>query len=494
MEQKPAQHVRNLWGNVTVDPLSFASPAHDLEIEEVLDCASGEYLDVREWISSWRYEQLIGQRVDIREKLNGSPRFRCPVCAVPVYLVSNQHKRFYFKHQIEDGSCPAQTRHPLSREDILARKYHGLRESEPHRRIKALILRSLLADPRYSGIEEERQWRSARDPAMRRQPDVQADGAQGRLAFEVQLSTTFLDVVVARRTFYRDERALLVWVMGRFDPDYRRLTTDDLLFTNNSNILIVDEETAAHSEHTRRFHVRCHFRRPVRAGDAIADLWESSLVLFDELTWEQDRQRCWHFDYESEAAAIRKAIDAELCARETAAADALRSDLFAFWIDRERNAEPSEEARLTWAEIRQSFAGRGIDLPLSPDSESGFVALMNGLTSAREGRPVGWHFKQLVEVGHRIADAYPEHVAAFGHALIHFRNGDIVEGQDRTGKWKNRRQTIRKSLERGDPDFLPHSDSLSLIGFLLPGVEKKLEKLMLKARNAPSNWGTLGSR
>lgn len=111
----------------------------------------------------------------------------------------------------------------------------------------------------------------------------------------------------------------------------------------------------------------------------------------------------------------------------------------------------------------------------------GFVALVNGLTSAREGRPAGWHFKQLVEVGHRIADAYPQHVAAFGHALIHFCNGDGVEGQDRSGKWKNRRQTIRKSL---DADFLPHSDSLALIGFLLPGVEEKLEKLILKARNA----------
>ncbi|RWI57160.1 MAG: hypothetical protein EOR16_16455 [Mesorhizobium sp.] len=114
---------------------------------------------------------------------------------------------------------------------------------------------------------------------------------------------------------------------------------------------------------------------------------------------------------------------------------------------------------------------------------------MNGLTSAREGRPVGWYFKQLVEVGHRIADAYPQHVAAFGHALIHFCNGDCVEGQDRSGKWKNRRQTIRKSLERGDADFLPHSDSLALIGFLLPGVEEKLEKIILKARNAPSKEG-----
>jgi hypothetical protein len=473
--------VRNTGGNVTVDPLSPALPAHDLEIEQILNCETGVYLDVRAWIDGWRYEQLIGQRADVREKLNRSPRFRCPVCAVPVYLVSNQYKRFYFKHQVEDGSCPAQTRYPLSREEILARKYHGLRESEPHRRVKALIMRSLAADLRYSSLLVEHQWRSVHDPSSRRQPDVQATGPLGRIAFEVQLSTTFLDVVVARRDFYRQEGGLLVWIMGQFDPDYRRMTTDDLLFTNNSNILIVDEETAAHSENCGRFHVRCHFRRPLREGDSVADIWESEIVPFDELTCEHDGQRCWHFDYERAAASIRAEIHDERHARETAAAEALRSGLFAFWTARDRNADPDEVARHEWAALHRTFASRGIALPLHPNKNSGFVSLMNALTSAKEGRPIGWNFKQLVEVGHRIANAYPQHVVAFGHALRHFETAELVESQDRTGKWKKQRKIFRESLKRGAPDFLPDPESLALIDLLMPGVGKKLQKLILKA-------------
>lgn len=469
MEDQDTQPSEGGSGNVTMDPLSRAVPVDNPEIGEILECETGAYLNVRNWIGGWRYEQLIAQRVDIREKLDGAPRFRCPLCGVAVYLASNRHKRFYFKHQVEDGSCPAQTRHPLSAEEILARKYHGLRESAPHRRIKALIVRSLEADPQYASVQVERQWRSAHDPAARRRPDVQAAGPAGRLAFEVQLSTTFLHVVVARRAFYRQEGGLLVWIMGGFDPAYRRLTTDDLLFTNNSNILIVDEETAAQSEAARRFHVRCHFRRPERDGDRIADTWESRIVPFDELTADREGQQCWHLDYDGEAAAMRAAIEGEL-----------RAALFAFWIGREPDKRPDEGVRHAWAGLRSSFAGRGIALPSAPDDDSGFVALMNGLASAKEGRPVGWHFKHLIEVGHRIADAYPQHVAAFGHALLHFEKAALVERQDRSGKWKRRRSAIRDSLERGEPDFRPDPDSLPVIGFVMPGIEKKLTKLMLK--------------
>ncbi|MER2534756.1 MAG: DUF6035 family protein [Rhizobiaceae bacterium] len=480
MEEQDEHSSLRVFGNVTVDPLSVAEPAHDLEIEEILDCETGEYLDVRTWISRWRYEQIVEQRSAIRDRLVESPRFRCAICGVPVYLASNQRKRFYFKHQIEDGSCPAQTRNLLSREDILARKYHGLRESRPHRDIKALIARSLAADPRYTDVQQERQWRSSHDPSARRQPDVQATGPMGRLAFEVQLSTTFLDVVVARRTFYREEGGLLIWVMGNFDPDYRRLTTDDLLFTNNSNILTVDEKTAALSEGTGQFHVHCHFRRPVRAGDQLADEWDSALIPFDKLTYERDRQRCWHFDYEGEAAKLRALIEGERTAREAAAADALRCALFAFWIAREPNTRPDAETLRKWSDLRQALAHRNIDFPHLPDSDKGLVALLNGIVSAREAHPVGWHFKQLVEVGHRIMDGYPNHAAAFCLSIEYFKARELVREQDRSGKWEARVQAIRESLRRGDPDFVPDRATLALVGFLMPGTQEKLEKLARK--------------
>jgi len=58
---------------------------------------------------------------------------------VPVYLVSLTSKAFFFRHTIEDGSCPAQTRGAWSHEQIKAMKYHGAQESDAHRRMKVLL-------------------------------------------------------------------------------------------------------------------------------------------------------------------------------------------------------------------------------------------------------------------------------------------------------------------------------------------------------------------
>ncbi|KWV51989.1 hypothetical protein AS026_05310 [Rhizobium altiplani] len=471
---------RGPGSNVTFDPLATALAVDDPAISELLDFDTGEFLDARAWIGGQRYEELIAERVNVRERLAKNPRFRCSLCSVLSYLVSNQHKRFFFRHMTEDGSCPAETRSPLSREEILARKYDGIGESEPHKRIKRMIVRSLEADPSYSGILAERQWRSSQDPRSRRQPDVQATGPSGRIAFEVQLSTTFLDVVAGRRSFYREEGALLAWVMGGFDPEYRRLTTDDLLFSNNSNILVVDDETASISELQRKFHVRCHFRRPVRDGDQLVDRWEASVVPFGSLACELDMQRCWHFDYEGQAAAIRAAIEQELHKREAAATDKVRNDLFSFWVTRLPHTQLDEEGVRAWASLRQAFFAREIALPALPDDSSSFVALMNGLASAREGRPVGWSFQHLVQVAHRIADGYPEHVAAFGHAIRHFARQKTIETQDHTGKWKRRAEGIGRSLRAGEPDFAPEPNSIDLAGFLIPGLKEKLAALVLK--------------
>lgn len=238
-------------GNVTLNPLARAASVPDPAIEEVIDKRSGEIIDVASFIGSHRYDEMIVKRQQVRESLDADPHFICALCHQPVYVVGNQLKRFFFRH-VSDADC-AVTRGTLSQDEIRARKYHGLRESDAHRRIKALVSRSLRADTAYSDIAEEKTWSSAVTSRYRR-PDVQCRFGEHRLAFEIQLSTTFLDVVLARRNFYRDEGGLLIWVMGSFDPEYRRMTTDDMLFSNNANLLVIDDETTEMSERSGKLY------------------------------------------------------------------------------------------------------------------------------------------------------------------------------------------------------------------------------------------------
>jgi hypothetical protein len=161
MDGHEEQNRSVVGGNVTFDPLAAALPVEEPAIRKVLDCDTGEFVDARAWIGGPRYEEQIAQRLSARERLSEKPRFRCLLCSVPVYLVANQLKHFFFRHITEDGSCPAETRSPLSRDEILARKYNGVRESEPHKRIKALIARNLAADSSFLEILSEHPKSSA---------------------------------------------------------------------------------------------------------------------------------------------------------------------------------------------------------------------------------------------------------------------------------------------------------------------------------------------
>ncbi len=121
-------------------PLAAENP----EIAEVLDLATGEILDARAVIGSDK-ERALRLRMALRQGIaEDKPLMACPLCTVPVHLVSMAHaRRFYFRHETEDGRCTAKTKGALSERQILAMKYDGARESEAHRRMKEILAESL---------------------------------------------------------------------------------------------------------------------------------------------------------------------------------------------------------------------------------------------------------------------------------------------------------------------------------------------------------------
>lgn len=455
-------------------------------IVEVRDLQTGEIYKVKEFISDHRYDEFITLRGRVREYLNTEKcLYVCAVCGTPAYIVSKHNeRRFFFRHIKEDGSCSARTRGMLSQDEIRARKYFGQRESEAHKRIKSLVEESLLADPRFHKIEQEKVWRAARNPKSRRQPDVQAESLSfGRIAFEVQLSTTFLNVVVGRRAFYREEGALLIWVLGRFKPEYRRLMTEDILFPNNSNIFVVDDETVQVSAERRAFHMRCFFRRPLRTGAKIVDQWEEQIVAFSELTLDVETQTAFFFDYAGEERRLRDAIAADEKMRQSKEDDELRCEFFTLWeaFDFFREGDDSDHD-IRWQALVSTLEMRGIEIPCRhPDANSGFRAMLIGILSAEAGTPIKWKFKKLIEVAIRMFDGHKEHLLTFGFAVQHFKRDGLINEQDTKGTWAGRRSKIREALRNHDPAFAPDTRWLPALSFLFPDIGRSVQAFLERA-------------
>jgi len=472
---------------ITESALGVARAVVDPAITEVIDLDTGEIVDAAVFITAFLYQDLIEERGRVVARMiAGQPRLVCSSCHVPVYLVSRPEQHiFYFRHRHEDGSCPAQTRSPLGYDEICARKYNGLRESAPHKAIKALILRSLDADPAFGKSLAERRWRGTDGSGAYRQPDVQTVHTSGAVALEVQLSTTFLSVVVGRREFYRQEGGLLLWIFGGFDPAYRLLTTDDLLFANNSNVFVVDDETTRLSEKCGAFHLRCHHRRPLREGDRLRDQWEERIVAFADLVQDRDGQRVYAFDYAGAEAALRAEIAAEVAAWVETCARNDREDFLEFWQAHGRGFRHTPETRAIWANLRARFAARGVDLPLYPDLDAEAAAMVSALLSAREGRPLTWRYAKLVQVAHLLAESHPAQLVAFGHALKAYKRGDQIAAEDGTGRWRDRAAAIAVRMRASDPALMPDATLQPLMRFLFPEVAARVDAYLVRNGQQP---------
>jgi len=433
------------------------------EIDEVLDLETGAIPPAWEVVGE-DYEKALQLRMALRQGIAaGKPLLACPLCTVPVHLVSlAQERRFYFRHETEDGRCPAKTKGHLSEERILAMKYDGARESAAHLRMKEIIAESLRCDPDFSDVKIEPIWKGA-EANGRRRPDVRAVW-RGTLpvAFEVQLSTTFLRVIAERREFYLREGGLLLWVFKKFDMGNARLTQDDIFYNNNRNAFIAGEDTLEASKEAGAFILDCVWSEPSTDEGRLRWSQRTGRAAFRDLSVEQEKQRVFLFD--ADAAKARCLADAT--------DGSLREDFRRFWLGFSASYDESQ-----WHSLQARFAERGVSLPRYPSGSPGPMALLDTLYTAREGRPVGWRYENIVKVAHHVFDKHKGHLWAFKLMLAAHGRGPQIVAEDTTKNW--RRTKVKAYLAAwasGAPEFAPDRTYDDLVAFLFPEIAGDLRK------------------
>lgn len=406
-------------------------------------------------------------RFDVKKSIQDDrARFLCPECFVPLSLVSRKEaRRFFFRHLVEDGRCSALTRGELSQADINARKYNGAKESFLHREMKQWLVDSLQASGQFTSIAQEARWTGPITGAWRK-PDVSAMYGDLKVAFEVQLSTTFLDVIAERWRFYQREGGLLFWVFARFDDDGRRLTQDDVFFNNNQNAFIVSKSTRDASVAAGDFLLDCAWSAPDLAH--IAPRLDRARVSFIQLTLDPVHQQAYYFDYQGKKAQLAADYErerqswpnqfenwwleiADLQTSQYDHEDALR--------DFPKNAPRhwSDWGMLGASPLRAY--GRGKYLP---------VAMLNAFYSAKHGRPIGIRRRHFIEVAHYVAQSYPEYLRWFRRALEVYARGPLIEQQDVSGKWKARKLAYKPLLDAGDEMYKSEARHRELFEWLFP--------------------------
>ncbi|WP_296711008.1 DUF6035 family protein [Rhodoblastus sp.] len=457
--------------NITIDPTAQTPAVLDPEVPEVRSTKSGRLLLARRFISKFRYDRFVRARAEVRSSVRrDTPRFVCPLCGKGLYLSGDLSKAGHFRHRAGDGEACQERVRGLPEGVIRAMKYRGAQESEAHLRAKALIVASLEADARFSDVLVEKTWRGEVDPKSLRRPDVSARFEGLRIAFEAQLSTTFLDVVLDRREFYSQEGGLLVWVMPFFDPENRRMTADDIFFPNNSNVLLVDSETVALSQALGRLTFRCWIAHRVIGDDGrISTKWESRLVAWDDLTLDLRGQRIFAVDVDREEKAARERHSAAEVDREAADKDAVRRG----WLDYFSYADGDIDFT-THEKLRESLRSEGLRLQI-PMSGARYITLevrsaVRAVLSAHTGKPIGFKFVTLVQVAHHLHDKAKGALLPFGCAIRAFGRTGLIAEADKSGKWGGRAVLVREGMAIGESCYLLEEEEHAFLCFLFPGL------------------------
>ncbi|MCX7514249.1 DUF6035 family protein [Frateuria sp. GZRR35] len=458
-------------------------PAHDRTHEHVLDRDAGTWISLTDYMGVGDYGSVIEKkRVALKLKLNsGELRYVCPRCEEAMTLASHPitHKsvqRFYFKHRDRSSLCTGIQ--GLSAAAICARKFAHCKEGEAHKQVKAWLVESMQADPAFSEINQEKHWKDVAGIRWR-QPDVQSLWRTERIAFEAQLSTTFLHVITERMHFYERNQGRLLWLFRDLELEHFKLSEDDIFYSNNRNGFCVNRETVALSREHRRFALECVWCEPVDLGGHAVDEVRRQTVFFDQLHFDVSADgvpRTYFFHYDAAIDGLqRKWKDAcemaqrlakqkqlaQAEARDRALRDELEALFAAFPKDRDKN-------KRRWRILRDKFKLRGFQLPDEIYRTSGPFYLLMAAYSAKRGEVVACNLGNFISLANSLYDRHKEALWAFSVMMKHYRRAPQMRAYGDMQKWRTRRDTYQRAWKSGDPAFAPDRRFDDLLVFLFP--------------------------
>jgi len=269
-------------------------------VQEALNLHTGE--PIRSEAFFQQPERILFQERRRNEEFRreANPLYVCAYCNQP--LVIRGHPggtpTMHFKHPVHSGDCPWKTPDRYTPEEMLRMKYNGAKESQLHQHMKSWIAASLQSDPTFSEIYPEKVVKHKGISKEWRKPDIQAQYQQQPVVFEIQLSTTFLSVIVARDLFYKQNQTFILWIFNKFyeDFDEQRFTEKDILYANRNNIFVVNETTCERSQQEQNFVLLCYYLEPYLEEAQIHHRWRHKYIRFQELTLDYSNYRTYFYD------------------------------------------------------------------------------------------------------------------------------------------------------------------------------------------------------
>jgi competence CoiA-like predicted nuclease len=299
-------------------------------VGELFDFKNGQFIKVQEFFLNYNLkdEEDQDRLIELRHELELAiqkkiaAKYGCWYCKglASLRAVRSDKRIIYFKaiHSLE---CKEKSKN-LSREQISRIKYNGQQEGELHLILKRKIAELLELNKINKGeIQEvviEKPRKLTTDPSSHewKKPDIFTHFYKNKciynIAFELQLSTTFLDVVISRQDFYKRDGSYIIWVFNNFDHERRnqKMMQLDIVVSNNKNAFVINEITIAESYKVNDLVLICHYKSYHRKGSEIVSKWNEQLITLSDLCFDDD-YKVYYYNSDAEYNNLNKQIQIE---------------------------------------------------------------------------------------------------------------------------------------------------------------------------------------
>lgn len=414
-------------------------------IEHVRDLLNGTEIVALEFFRSEERIVFLRRYGSMAHILKDQEDLVCSVCNQPVHIAGTKDQEFFFKHYKEKGDCPIKTKGDLNQTEIDRLRYAGVKESTLHLQLKDEVEAALLADKgQCSKVRKEQVRRSSHDPRQWRKPDVSCDFLGKKIVFEIQLSTTYLNVIAEREEHYHEDQTFVLWLFANFDPEGLRFVEKDILYANHGKAFVFDDEARKRSEAEGKLVLHCF--QLLNRGDSATDEWEETFVSLADLTFDTSEYRAYLTPPE-----LRR----------------LAGEFEDYWLN-----NMSANGADRWAtgdEFILRFASEGIcfDYEIEP--------VLNALYSLKTGNMIAYKYSSdangFLQMANVFLKSHPRYIRIFFWGMKEFEWREKVMACKQGRKLKEKFDTIWPTL--GNPEYKFPDKHISLIRLLFPELPPK---------------------
>lgn len=400
-------------------------------VKDILNLPNGKFLDADE-VFNRPEEEVFQERRKLEEAAQQHEKtLVCAICQQPLKIRGDKDGAvsLHFAHLYDSGDCPIKTGKKYTKDEILRMKYNGVKESPLHVKLKNAIAHSIGQENRFSDIKVDETFKSEGLSKEWKKPDVSARFHDGKIVFEVQLSTTFLSVIVQREVFYRDNGTYIMWLFHEFstDAETQKFTEKDIIYSNNNNAFVINDETIELSEASEKFLIFCHYRKPVLTDSGnIAFEWEKQLISFDDIKFDTAAFKVYFYDSKAEKEKLQAEVDSQF-----------RANFQEAFLTR-HPLSYSEKKNLL-ASFEGLFSKKGI--LFSPDDD-GLHKILDALYSLQLGRMIGYNYPNFISLANLILEYRKEFAELFLLAIKHFGIEEKVLAEDKKGTYRNKVENL----------------------------------------------------